>query len=75
MVYLTCDPQRFCKEAVIWRHLRHPNILPLIGVAVGHERCLMVSNWMENGTINKFIEKNRDANRMNLVGRRIPAMV
>jgi len=28
----------------------------------------MVSDWMENGTINQFIESDRAANRMNLVG-------
>ena len=60
--------QTFCKEAVIWRHLRHPNILPLVGVTLGQGRCSMVSDWMENGTINQFIESDRDANRINLVG-------
>jgi len=28
----------------------------------------MVSNWMENGTINQFVKSNRDANRIDLVG-------
>lgn len=60
--------QKFCKEAVIWRHLRHPNILPLTGVTIGSERCSMVSDWMENGTIKQFIEMNPDANRIELVG-------
>ena len=31
----------------------------------------MVSDWMENGTINEFIERNKDANRIGLVGFRI----
>jgi len=28
----------------------------------------MVSNWMENETINQYIESDRDVNRINLVG-------
>ena len=27
----------------------------------------MVSEWMENGNINQFIEKDRDVNRVDLV--------
>jgi len=52
---------------VIWRHLRHPNILPLVGVTLGQGRCSMVSNWMENGTINQFVKDNQDANRIDLL--------
>ena len=60
--------QEFCKEAVIWRHLQHPNILPLIGVTITPEHYSLVSDWMDNGTINEFIEMNPDANRIDLVG-------
>ena len=28
----------------------------------------MVSNWMESGTINRFVETERDVNRIDLVG-------
>ena len=60
--------QEFCKEAVIWRHLQHPNILPLIGVVIGPERYSLISDWMDNGTINTFTEMNPDVNRVGLVG-------
>ena len=60
--------QKFCKEAVIWRHLRHPNILPLVGVTINPELCSLVSDWMDNGTINSFTKMNPDANRIDLVG-------
>jgi len=59
--------QRFCREGVAWKHLRHPNILPLIGVTVSNQRFAMVSSWMENGNINEFVEKDRHANRIELV--------
>ncbi|KAF9649103.1 hypothetical protein BDM02DRAFT_3167185 [Thelephora ganbajun] len=58
---------RFCREAVAWRHLRHPNILPLLGVTTSEHRLAMVSEWMENGNINQFIEKDRHVNRTMLL--------
>jgi serine/threonine protein kinase len=59
--------QRFCREGVAWKHLRHPNILPLLGVTVSGHRFAMVSEWMEHGNINKFVERDPDANRAELV--------
>ncbi|KAF9789119.1 hypothetical protein BJ322DRAFT_522510 [Thelephora terrestris] len=57
----------FCKEAVIWRHLHHPKIVPLIGVAISPGQCLLVSDWVDNGTIDQFIKVNPDANRIDLL--------
>ena len=59
--------QRFCREGVAWKHLRHPNILPLIGVTVSNQRFAMVSAWMENGNIKEFVGKDQHANRIELV--------
>jgi len=59
--------QRFCREGVAWKHLRHPNILPLIGVTVSNQRFAMVSVWMENGNINEFVGKDQHVNRIELV--------
>ena len=56
--------QRFCREGVAWKHLRHPNILPLLGVTVSRHKFAMVSEWMENGNINQFIEMDPHANRL-----------
>ena len=61
------ESQRFCREAVAWKHLQHPNILPLLGVSLTQRRFGMVSEWMENGNINDFIQKNPDVNRTKLV--------
>ena len=60
--------QGFCREVVAWRHLRHPNILPLLGVTVAENRFVMVSEWMDNGNINEFIRRDFDTNRTALVG-------
>lgn len=61
-------PQGFCREVVAWKHLRHPNILPLLGVTVAENRFVMISEWMDNGNINEFVRKEFDANRTALVG-------
>jgi len=52
----------------MWKALRHPNIQPLLGVTMGDHLFAMVSEWMWNGDINKFIKAHRDANRFELVG-------
>jgi serine/threonine protein kinase len=61
--------QRFCREAVAWKHLRHPNVLPLLGVTVNGRQFAMVSRWMGHGNINKFVEKDKHVNRVELVCR------
>ncbi|KAK1227130.1 hypothetical protein PQX77_009870 [Marasmius sp. AFHP31] len=56
----------FCREALIWTHLDHPNVLPLIGVNTklfGTDFCL-VSPWMENGDIITFLKRKPDHDRM-----------
>ena len=60
-------PQRFCREGVAWKHLQHPNILPLLGVTVNEYRFALVSEWMENGNINEFAERDHRINRSELV--------
>jgi serine/threonine protein kinase len=59
--------QRFCREGVAWKYLRHPNILPLLGVTVSEHRFAMVSEWMENGNIVQFVGKDKHVNRTELV--------
>jgi len=60
--------QRFCKEVVTWKSLRHPNVLPLLGVTMDKKVFAMVSEWMVNGNINEFVKAHWDANRFELVG-------
>lgn len=60
--------QRFCKEVVTWRTLRHPNVLPLVGVMMSEAQFAMISDWMGNGNINDFVKAHPDANRLELVG-------
>ena len=60
-------PQRFCREVVTWNSLRHPNVLPLLGVTMTENRFVMVSEWMVKGNINDFVKADRNADRLELV--------
>ncbi|KAF7319102.1 Kinase-like protein [Mycena chlorophos] len=56
------DPRektRFLREALVWRQLRHPHILPFLGLdkETFPASFSMVSPWMENGTVMKYLEK------------------
>ena len=76
--YSTCTPtyvgttglQSFCREGVAWKHLRHPNVLPLLGVTVSEYRFAMVFEWMENGNIIDFVGKDKYVNPTKLVRHR-----
>ena len=61
--------QRFCREIISWKHLFHPNILPLLGVSVstGPRGFRIVSYWMQNGDVMRYTRTNPKANRLRLV--------
>ncbi|KAF9789222.1 kinase-like domain-containing protein [Thelephora terrestris] len=59
--------REFCREAVAWRHLRHPNILPLLGVDLEPRRLSMVSEWMDHGNINEYLKRHQKVNRLQLL--------
>ncbi|KAF8143034.1 kinase-like domain-containing protein, partial [Mycena galopus ATCC 62051] len=50
----------FCREALVWQRLRHPCVLPFIGIdcETFPPSLCMVSPWMENGTALKFLNDN-----------------
>ncbi|KAJ7933117.1 kinase-like domain-containing protein, partial [Mycena leptocephala] len=61
----------FRKEAIIWRQLTHPNLLPFFGVYFlvdTRPRLCLVSPWMENGHIYNYLRSNpAGINRLTLV--------
>ncbi|KAF8186928.1 kinase-like domain-containing protein, partial [Mycena galopus ATCC 62051] len=48
--------QEFGREALIWRQLSHPNLLPFFGLHYLDSRLCLVSPWMANGHILQFLE-------------------
>ncbi|KAJ7714230.1 kinase-like domain-containing protein [Mycena olivaceomarginata] len=60
---------RFYREALIWRQLSHPNLLPFFGIYyLEKSRLCLVSPWMENGDIARYLKNNSvGVNRLTLV--------
>ena len=52
----------------MWKTLRHPNVLPLVGVMISKNQFAMVSDWMMNENIGDFVRAHPDVNRIKLVG-------
>ncbi|KAJ7788301.1 kinase-like domain-containing protein [Mycena olivaceomarginata] len=61
--------KEFGREALIWRQLCHPNVLPFFGLYYLEGRPCLVSPLMENGNVMKFlINKNpSDTDRVSLI--------
>ena len=54
---------------MIWRQLRHPNLLPFYGVLDDefHPLLALVAPWMPNGHMIGYLKRNPGADRMRLV--------
>ena len=50
----------------MWKHMRHQNIVPFIGVT--QDPLQFVSEWMPNGTLTEYLSQNPGASRVDLVG-------
>ena len=64
--------QEFSSEAVLWRQLSHPNILPFYGIHHLEEvtpRLCLTSPWMPNGNAVEFLKQNQDTYCIHLVSR------
>ena len=59
--------QRFCSEVVLWKRFKHPNLLQLVGVKKSPSAMMMISKWMEHGTIIDFVIACPGTNRLKLV--------
>ncbi|KAK7032682.1 kinase-like protein [Favolaschia claudopus] len=55
--------RKFCREALVWQRLRHPYIVPLIGIDTESfpSSLSMVSPWMKNGTVIKYLSRFSDS--------------
>ncbi|KAJ7088049.1 kinase-like domain-containing protein [Mycena belliarum] len=65
--------RKLCHEALVWQRLRHLYIVPLIGIdteSFPSSLCL-VSPWMKNGTVIKYLSTVGKANRQSTINRLI----
>ncbi|KAF9647918.1 kinase-like protein, partial [Thelephora ganbajun] len=53
------------REAVVWKHVNHPNIVPFKGVTL--ESLQLMSEWMPGGELGEYIRHNQGANLANLL--------
>ncbi|KAK0211592.1 hypothetical protein IW262DRAFT_1251574, partial [Armillaria fumosa] len=49
--------KKFCREALVWQNVKHPNILPFLGVnkEIFAPSFCLISPWMDNGNIMSFL--------------------
>ncbi|KAK7026364.1 kinase-like domain-containing protein [Favolaschia claudopus] len=50
--------KEFGAEALIWRQLCHPNLLPFFGLYFIEERLCLISPWMDAGNIMEYLKTN-----------------
>lgn len=53
------------QEAIVWKHLKHPNIVPFLGVS--GTPFQLVSSWMSGGYLMEYLKRRPDADRLGLV--------
>jgi serine/threonine protein kinase len=57
------DEKRLCREALVWRQLHHPHVLPFLGLDYTlfpqHRFPCMISPWMENGMLKDYVKTSR----------------
>ena len=49
----------------MWKHLSHPNIVPLLGITP--VPLQLISEWVPGGDLTEYIKRNPGANRLGLV--------
>jgi serine/threonine protein kinase len=64
--HYSSQSQAFCKEAITWKRLNHPNIVPLLGIHTS-PRLQLVSDWMSGGDLSDYIKNHSDPDRFGLV--------
>ncbi|KAH8828637.1 kinase-like domain-containing protein [Flagelloscypha sp. PMI_526] len=59
----------FCREALLWRQLQHPNILPFLGFneELFTPSFCLVSPLMMNGNVRTFLERNPHHSRVKIL--------
>ena len=65
-------PQTFHRVAVVWKHLAHPNVVPLLGVIT--DPLQLISDWTSGRDLTEYITKKPEVDRLRLVGVSLTAL-
>ena len=65
------NTQTFYRMVVVWKHLAHSNIVPLLGATT--DPLQLISDWICGGDLTQYITNHSDADRLSLV--RVPSTV
>ncbi|KAG9042412.1 hypothetical protein FS837_010903 [Tulasnella sp. UAMH 9824] len=62
------EERRFKRQVNIWRTLKHPNILPLLGVCKFEENMplYLISPWMKYENVKRYLAKFPEADKLGL---------
>ena len=56
---------KFYQEAIMWKHGKHPNIVPFRGVTI--VPLQLISDWTPGGNVMEYIKEHPGADRLSLV--------
>ncbi|QRV95992.1 Serine/threonine-protein kinase [Ceratobasidium sp. AG-Ba] len=54
---------RVARDLCAWSKCRHPNVQPLLGLALFRDRICTVVGWETNGSLTKYLERHPEADR------------
>ena len=59
-------PQAFHQVSVVWKHLEHPNIILLLGIAINPSQ--LMSDQIAGGNLTEYIMSHLDTDKISFVG-------
>lgn len=63
--YARAAEKAFCKGAITWKRLQHPNVINILGFTV--TPLQIVSDWMPNGNLPDYVKKHPGVNVIGLL--------
>lgn len=58
------------EEAIVWRQLKHENVMPFLGIAYNIPApgsVALISQWYDNGSLEFFLGGHKAVNRLEIV--------
>jgi hypothetical protein len=59
--------QKLCTNSVIWKRLKHPNVVSFLGFDSDSPPFSLVYPWMSNGNLSDYLRNHPNVDRLSLV--------